>query len=60
MQDPLQKITRAKKDGTMAQVLEHLPSKCKALNLHHKEKKNWGLKRVEEGVNLSKAHYTHI
>jgi hypothetical protein len=31
-QDPMSKITRAKRVGGMAQSVQHLPSKCKALN----------------------------
>jgi hypothetical protein len=30
--DPISKITRAKTAGDMAQAVEHLPSKCEALN----------------------------
>jgi hypothetical protein len=32
MQDPNSKITKAKRAGGMAQVVEHLHSKCKALS----------------------------
>jgi hypothetical protein len=32
VQDPIQKITKAKRAGSVAQVLECLPSKYKALN----------------------------
>jgi hypothetical protein len=43
--DPVQKITKTKRFGCMAQVVEHLPSKCKALNWpsttkERKQKKN--------------------
>jgi hypothetical protein len=31
-QDPISKITRAKKAGGVAQAVEHLPSKCKTLS----------------------------
>jgi hypothetical protein len=31
-QDPISKITRAKRADGMTKVVEHLPSKCKALN----------------------------
>jgi hypothetical protein len=31
-QDPISKITNAKRAGGVAQVVELLPSKCKALN----------------------------
>jgi hypothetical protein len=30
--DPISKITRAKRDGCVAQVVECLPSKCKGLS----------------------------
>jgi hypothetical protein len=30
-QDPIQKITKTKRAWGVAQVVEHLPSKCKAL-----------------------------
>jgi hypothetical protein len=33
-QDPISKITRAKKTGSMAQAVEHLPKKHKALSLN--------------------------
>jgi hypothetical protein len=33
-QDPISKITRAKKDQRWAQAVEHLPKKCKALSLN--------------------------
>jgi hypothetical protein len=32
MQDPVSKITKAKRAGVVAQVLEHLHSKCKTLS----------------------------
>jgi hypothetical protein len=31
MQNPIKKITKAKRDGGVAQVVEHLPGKCEAL-----------------------------
>jgi hypothetical protein len=31
-QDPASKITKAKRAGSMAQAIEYLPIKCKALN----------------------------
>jgi hypothetical protein len=31
-QNPISKITRAKRDGSVVQALEYLPSKCEALN----------------------------
>jgi hypothetical protein len=35
-----EKLTKAKSDGGVAQVVEHLPCKCKGLNSNcHKEKK---------------------
>jgi hypothetical protein len=37
---PAQEITKSKKAGDMAQVVEHLNSKCKALNLNLCTKKN--------------------
>jgi hypothetical protein len=32
MQDPISKITKTKRAGGMIQVIEHVPSKHKALN----------------------------
>jgi hypothetical protein len=32
MQDPIQEITKAKNGWGVAQVVEHLPSKCKVLS----------------------------
>jgi hypothetical protein len=57
MQDPIEKITRAKRAGCMIQVAEHLPSQGKALNSNSTKKKNkskkqsnptflWGLKKA--------------
>jgi hypothetical protein len=34
-EDPVSKITRAKKAGCMAHIVEHLPSKCKTLSSNH-------------------------
>jgi hypothetical protein len=39
MQNPIRKIARAKRAESMAQVLEHLPSKYKALSSNHPPKK---------------------
>jgi hypothetical protein len=35
-QDPISKITQAKRAGGMAQAVQYLPSKCKALRLNPK------------------------
>jgi hypothetical protein len=53
MQDPISKIARVKRTGRVAQVVEHLPSKCEALNSNpstakrkKERKKNRNVKRV--------------
>jgi hypothetical protein len=37
MQDPIQKIIKAKSTGSVVTVVEHLPSKQKALHTHKKK-----------------------
>jgi hypothetical protein len=49
--DSISKITRAKRAGDVAQVVEHLPNKCKASssNANNKDKKK---KRERERIGL--------
>jgi hypothetical protein len=49
-QDPVSKLTTAKRAGRVAQVVEYLPSKCKALSSHPsaKEEEEEGEEEVEE------------
>jgi hypothetical protein len=44
-QDPIFKITKAKRTGGIAQVAEHLPSKLKALSSNHGTAKKINKKR---------------
>jgi hypothetical protein len=46
--DPISKITRAKRAGGVAQVVEPLPSKCKALSSNPKTKKKKKKKKKEK------------
>jgi hypothetical protein len=46
--DPISKITRAKRAGGVAQVVEPLPSKCKALSSNPKTKKKKKKERKEK------------
>jgi hypothetical protein len=43
-----EKITKAKRDGGMTQVIEHLPSTCKALSSNPRRKKKKKKKRDRE------------
>jgi hypothetical protein len=57
-QDPITKITRAKKAGGVAKVVEHLPPKCKALSPHPvlpKKKKRRRRKRKGEQKTMGKG-----
>jgi hypothetical protein len=59
MWDHTWKITKAKRDGGMTQVVEHLPSKCKALSSTPSTAKNF-LKRGENiSIPVSVAEETH-
>jgi hypothetical protein len=53
MQNLIQKITKAKRDRAMAQVVEHLPSKHKAKfkNQYHRER---------ERENIIEVHYIYM
>jgi hypothetical protein len=43
-----EKITKAKRDGGMTQVIEHLPSTCKALSSNPRRKKKKKKKETEK------------